>query len=73
MLILFVPFNVEIEQGETGLLRKCSSSEYGRLSTFTLFNKITEFDTCISGSMTRLGSFCDELLNLFFSNSKTNY
>jgi hypothetical protein len=70
MLILLVPFNIKIEQAQASSLRRSSSSEYGRLSAFALFNKVTEFNTSISGSMTRLGSFREELLELFFSNSE---
>jgi hypothetical protein len=34
-----------------------------------LFNKIAEFDACISGNMARLGSFREEFLQLLLGNS----
>jgi hypothetical protein len=70
MLVLLVPFNVEVEQNHARLLRERKSTENRVFRTFAQLNKVTEFDTCISRSVPRLGCFREEFLELFFSNSK---
>ena len=64
MLILLVPFNVEIEQIEASFLREGSLPDVWEFGASALLNKIAEFDTGISGSMTRLSSFVKQLVQL---------
>jgi hypothetical protein len=61
MLILLIPFDIEIEQIQASLLRESHIYQVAIFSIPALLDEIAESNASISGSMARLSGFMEQI------------